>query len=98
MAKSSLSQMTLLQGYFLVLHVPASAVKASQRSRLACGLRTWPQQPCQTEGPEPGYPPTPFRVTAKVRTGTLKRISAPGSLFHKSGVLVNWDSKGIADS
>lgn len=34
-AKPSLSQMTLLWGCFLVLQVAVSAVKASQRARLA---------------------------------------------------------------
>lgn len=39
MAKARLSQMTLLQNYFLVLRVPVSPVKASQSSSLA----QWPE-------------------------------------------------------
>lgn len=54
--QAGLSQVSLLQNYFLVLCVPVSLVKASQRSRLT----QWPENtapsPGQAEGPEHSYP------------------------------------------
>lgn len=82
-AKSSLSQMTLRWDYFLVLEVPVSTVKASQRARLAWWLENLDLSNRPVKRPDPSYPQAVIQGHCQGQEQVMRRTLASGSLFHK---------------
>lgn len=83
--QAGLSQVSLLQNYFLVLCVPVSPVKASQRSRLAQWPKNTAPSPGQAEGPEPSY------LIQGQRQGAQTPVGRQALCCINSEVLVIWD-------
>lgn len=77
MGKSSLSQMTLLWDYFLV-HVPVSAVKASQRSRLAQGPENLALSGKAVTQPQARLPTGSIQGHCQGQGQVRRKVLAPG--------------------